>query len=245
MRYLIGIDDTDNPDSRGPGFRPRQLSGRLTEAGLAVTRGITRHQLLVHPDIPYTSHNSSACLDVELAGGSFDTLAGFCRDYLGAESAPGSDAGLCIAAFDSVPESAVEFGRSAKQVVLTREGARELAARVGLHLEGVTGDHMGMIGALSAEGLRKSGHDGRFIWLKGVRELSGTASAAHLLQATGIDSVETVDGEAIPQEAEVHVDPWPRPVLLNGRAVLLAQKKREDNAGNEWELLPKETIRRY
>jgi hypothetical protein len=104
---------------------------------------------------------------------------------------------------------------------------------------------MGMIGALSAVGLRKSGHDGRFIWLKGVRELSGTASAAHLLQATGIDAVETVDGAAIPKEAEIRVDPWPRPVLLNGRAVLLAQKKREDDAGNEWELLPKETIRRY
>jgi hypothetical protein len=245
MRYLIGIDDTDNPDSRGTGFRARQLSGRLAEAGLAVTRGITRHQLLVHPDIPYTSHNSSACLDVELTGGSFSALAGFCRDYLGAESAPGSDAGLCIAAFDSVPESTVDFGRSAKQVVLTREGAQELAARVGLHLEGVTGDHMGMIGALSAVGLRKSGHDGRFIWLKGVRELSGTASAAHLLQATGIDAVETVDGAAIPKEAEIRVDPWPRPVLLNGRAVLLAQKKREDDAGTEWELLPKETIRRY
>ncbi|MDH5277317.1 MAG: hypothetical protein OEW88_12915 [Gammaproteobacteria bacterium] len=245
MRYLIGIDDTDNPDSRGTGFRARQLSGRLAEAGLAVTRGITRHQLLVHPDIPYTSHNSSACLDVDLTGGELNTLADFCRDYLAAESAPGSDAGLCVAAFDGVAEIVVEFGRSAKQVVLTREEARELAARVGLHLEGVTGDHMGMIGALSAVGLRKSGHDGRFIWLKGVRELSGTASAGHLLEATGIDSVETVDGKAIPKEAEIRVDPWPRPVLLNGRAVLLAQEKRDNNAGYDWELLPKEAVRRY
>jgi hypothetical protein len=245
MRYLIGIDDTDNPDSRGTGFRARQLSGRLAEAGLAVARGITRHQLLVHPDIPYTSHNSSACLDVELTGGDFEALAGFCRDYLTAESAPGSDAGLCIAAFDAVTEPAVQFGRSAKQVVLNREAARELAARAGLHLEGVTGDHMGMIGALSAVGLRRSGHDGRFIWLKGVRELSGTASAAQLLETTGIDAVETVDGSPVPQEAAVCVDPWPRPVLLNDRAILLAQKKRDSDAGNEWELLSKEAIRRY
>jgi hypothetical protein len=245
MRYLIGIDDTDNPDSRGTGFRARQLSSRLAEAGLAVARGITRHQLLVHPDIPYTSHNSSACLDVELNGGDFATLAAFCRDYLAAESAPGSDAGLCIAAFDAVPEHAVEFGRSAKQVVLTREAARALAERGSLHLEGVTGDHMGMIGALSAVGLRRSGHDGRFIWLKGVRELSGTVRAADLLASTGIDAVETVDGSPIPQEAEVCVDPWPRPVLLNGRAILLTQKKRDGNAGNEWELLPKEAVRRY
>ena len=35
MRYLIGIDDTDNLESRGTGFRARQLSARLDEAGLA------------------------------------------------------------------------------------------------------------------------------------------------------------------------------------------------------------------
>ena len=66
MRCLIGIDDTDNLESRGTGFRARQLGGRLAEAGLGKVRGITRHQLFVHPSIPYTSHNSSACLDVDL-----------------------------------------------------------------------------------------------------------------------------------------------------------------------------------
>jgi hypothetical protein len=245
MRYLIGIDDTDNPDSRGTGFRARQLGARLGETGLAATRGITRHQLLVHPDIPYTSHNSSACLDVELGEAGFGSLVDFCRDYLAAESAPGSDAGLCVAAFDEVAEALVEFGRSAQQVVRTREQATDLAARHSVHLEGVTGDHMGVIGALSAVGLRRSGHDGRFIWLKGVRELSGTASVTFLLGETGIEAVETVDGSPIPKEAAIRVDPWPRPVLLNGKAVLLAQKKSDEDAGYEWELLSKEAVRRY
>jgi hypothetical protein len=245
MRYLIGIDDTDNPDTRGTGFRARQLGERLAEARLATTRGITRHQLLVHPDIPYTSHNSSACLDVDLQEARFDALCDFCRDYLAVESAEGSDAGLCIAGFDEVPEAVVGFGRSAKQVVLAREQASDLAARHRVHLEGVTGDHMGVIGALSAVGLRKGGHDGRFIWLRGVRELSGTARAGFLLETTGIDAVETVDGSPIPKEAEIRVDPWPRPVLLNGRAVLLAEKNRDGNAGYEWELLSKEAVRRY
>lgn len=56
MRYLIGIDDTDNLESRGTGFRARQLLQRLAEAGFARPLGITRHQLYVHSDIPYTSH---------------------------------------------------------------------------------------------------------------------------------------------------------------------------------------------
>lgn len=245
MRYLIGIDDTDNAESRGTGFRARNLLFRLEEAGLARPRGITRHQLFVHPDIRYTSHNSSACLDVELNGADEADLAGFCRDYLAAESAPGSDAGLCVAAYEAVPDEVTDFGRSAKQVVLELGQASDLAGRHGLHLEGVTGDHGGMIGALSAVGLRCGGHDGRFIWLKGVRELSGTRTAGQLLESTGIDAVETVDGRALPREARICVDPWPRPVLLNGRAILLTQEKRNDHVSDGWELLPKEAIRRY
>lgn len=247
MRYLIGIDDTDNLESRGTGFRARQLLQRLAESGLARPLGITRHQLYVHPDIPYTSHNSSACLDVEVdeAGDPASRLHDFCRDYLSSESADGSDAGLCIAQYERVAEAMVEFGRAAKRTILTREQARTLATDHGLFLEGVTGDHMGVIGALSAVGLRRGGHDGRFIWLEGVRELTGVESAGRLLETTGIDAVETVDGRAVPREAQVRVHPWPRPVLLNGRAVLLTQETQEENAGYSWELLTKEAIRRY
>ena len=60
----IGIDDTDNPDTRGTGFRARQLVDRLHDRDMARTVGVTRHQLLVDDRIPYTSHNSSACLAV-------------------------------------------------------------------------------------------------------------------------------------------------------------------------------------
>ena len=245
MRYLIGIDDTDNPDSRGTGFRARQLGARLGEAGLAELLGVTRHQLFVHPAIPYTSHNSSACLSVRLTGGSAQDLGDFCRDYLAVESADGSDAGLCVAAYEEVSEAVVSFGRSAKEVVLDQDSARNVAGRCGLRLEGVTGDHMGIIGALSAVGLRRGGHDGRFIWLSGVRELSGVAVADDLLGSTGIDAIETVDGRTVTGKATVRVDPWPRPVLLNGRAVLLVQESGQEDAACEWELLPKEVVRRY
>jgi hypothetical protein len=245
MRCLIGIDDTDNLESRGTGFRARQLGARLAGAGLGTVRGITRHQLFVHPSIPYTSHNSAACLDVDLAEGRVDDTRDFCRDYLATESADGSDAGLCLAMFDDVTDEMVAFGRSAKERILTREAARELAGRHGVHLEGVTGDQMGVIGALAAVSLRRGGHDGRFIWLEGVRELTGTSTAGTLLATTGIDSVESIDGRPLPADAEVRVDPWPRPVLLNGRAVLLTEEDGGTNERNGWRILAKEDIRRY
>jgi len=245
MRCLIGIDDTDNLESRGTGFRARQLGARLSEAGLGRLRGITRHQLYVHPSIPYTSHNSSACLDVDLVDDRHAAARDFCREYLATESADGSDAGLCLVPFDGIPQEMVEFGRHAKERVLTREQARALAGRHGAHLEGVTGDHMGVIGALAATGLRRGGHDGRFIWLEGVRELTGSSKAGTLLATTGIESVESIDGRPLPPEAEVMVDPWPRPVLLHGRAVLLAEECEGDNERSGWRILSKEAIRRY
>ncbi len=245
MRCLIGIDDTDNPDTRGTGFRARQLGDRLAESGLAATRGITRHQLLVHPDIPYTSHNSSACLDVELDPAALSELIAFAREYLANESADGSDAGLCVSPFGGVSQAIIAFGGSAKREVLTLDQATDLAARDGVHLEGVTGDHMGMIGALSAVGLRRGGGDGRFIWLKGVRELYEPTTTARLLTTTGIESVETIDGRPVPPDARIRVDPWPRPVLLGDRAVLLAEESGSKNDNYDWEVLGKETIRRY
>jgi hypothetical protein len=245
MRCLIGIDDTDNLESRGTGFRARQLGGRLLEAGLGRVRGITRHQLFVHPSIPYTSHNSAACLDVELDGERFTEARAFCREYLATESADGSDAGLCMAMYDDVADEMIEFGRSAKACILTREQALALAGRHAAHLEGVTGDHMGVIGALAAIGLRRGGNDGRFIWLEGVRELTGTSTAGTLLETTGIDSVESLDGRQLPPDAEVVVDPWPRPVLLQGRAVLLTERNDDESECNRWRILSKEDIRRY
>jgi hypothetical protein len=245
MRCLIAIDDTDNLESRGTGFRARQLGSLLSEAGLARLRGITRHQLYVHPSIPFTSHNSSACLDVDLDGGGLQKLREFCREFLANESADGSDAGFCAARFDDVDEALVDFGHKAKRSVLTCEQAHELAAARGLHLEGVTGARIGVIGALAAVGLRRSGNDGRFIWLAGVRELTGTATAGRLLATTGIDSIESLDGWPLSADAEVTLDPWPRPVLLHDRAVLLTEPLGSTNEPNSWRILSKEAIRRY
>lgn len=90
MRILIGIDDTDNLESRGTGYMARQLGAMLSEGGLALVEGITRHQLLLDPQIPYTSHNSSACLLVRANQDKLDELAHHCRKLLLQKSAVGS-----------------------------------------------------------------------------------------------------------------------------------------------------------
>ncbi|MEJ2604359.1 MAG: hypothetical protein P8172_13915 [Gammaproteobacteria bacterium] len=245
MRYLIGIDDTDNLESRGTGFKARCLGAALAEAGLATIDGVSRHQLYVHPDIPYTSHNSSLCLGAEISDGAVDEVVEFCREFLLRESAEGSDAGLCVAAFDAVNGELQSFGSRAKTSVIELAEAVDMARRVGVHLEGLTGDHGGMIGALAGVGLRCSGNDGRFVWLERVRELTGIIQAGELLESTGIDSIEDTKGSPVSAGCMICVEPWPRAVLIAGRAVLLVERPEMKDAAFDWQLLPREEIRRY
>lgn len=244
MQVLIGLDDTDSPESRGTGYRARRLGALLAACGLAEVKGITRHQLLLDAAIPYTSHNSSACLQVVTESRLFDELVRFCRDYLRRESAPGADAGLCLVVEGRVGPNVQDFGRRAQAEVLHRSAALQLAENEGILLEGLTGDGGGVIGALAAVGLRATGNDGRFIWLPRLRELCGIYEAGQLLSTTGIEAITTLDGVAPPHTARIDLGSWARPVLRGGKAVLLVEEV-EDNVACEWRVVPKEVVKRY
>ena len=238
MRGLIGIDDTDNLDSRGTGHRARQLAETLARKQLVRPLGITRHQLLVSPEIPYTSHNSSACILVEASPEYEEAIWGACCDFLLSESAPGSDAGLCLAEWENVPLEVCDFGQRAKQVVLTQAEAVQVALENGLRLQGLTGTHGGIIGALAGVGLHRQGHDGRFLWLPGLRELTGRLTVAEICERGKIDSIRPLNGTNLPSETLVDVGEWVRPILNGGQAILYVEEQ-----NNEWHILSKERIK--
>ena len=236
MNSLIGIDDTDNLESRWTGHRVRQLANWLAENQLATPNGITRHQLLVDPQIPYTSHNSSACLSVETE--SADDVWEACREYLLRESAIGSDVGLCLCRLESVPGQVREFGRRAKIEVLTMREAEQIASDSGIRLAGLTGTGGGIIGALAGVGLRRAGEDGRFLWLPGLRELKGAYPVSQICLNGHINRVCTLDGADLTSETLVDVGKWVRPVLRGGRATLYVEEQ-----NHEWYSLPKDRIK--
>lgn len=241
--YFIGVDDTDNLESRGTGFRARGLGEFLAANALATVTGITRHQLLVDPRIPYTSHNSSACLTAMADPARAGDLIAACRAYLERESASGADAGLCMAPAGAPADALREFGARAKREVLTRTEALALAEEAGAWLEGITGTHDGLIGACAAVGLRAAGNDGRFLWLPGLRELSGVYAAGDLRAAAHIDAVHAVDGTAVAPAERVDVGEWVRPVLREGRAVLLVEPVTGTEPVAEWRVAAKELIK--
>lgn len=242
MRVLIGLDDTDAPDSRGTGFQARQLGERLQREGLAEVGGITRHQLLVSPQIPYTSHNSSACLSAVLHPADRELVIAYCREFLHAESAPAADAGLCVAVWEDLGAAVADFGARAKREVLTVEAALALGQERGLCLEGLTGTGQGVIGALAGVGLCWAGNDGRYLWVRGLRELSGTYTVAALQRAAGVEVVCDQQGHPVPLAAQVDVGPWPRPILSDGKAVLLVEEV-DHHDRSHWRVLAKDTIK--
>jgi hypothetical protein len=241
MHYLIGIDDTDNLDSQGTGHLARDLASTLSARDWAEIEGITRHQLLVDPQIRYTSHNSSACLTVVAQPDRRAALIEACREFLSAHSAPGSDAGLCVAGWKQVLETIQLFGQRAKQEVLTMTEALTLAQQADITLEGLTGDHSGVIGALAAIGLRTAGNDGRFLWLKGLREVSGIYTADQLRGAIPIDQIQTVGGEDVPSAGRIDVGEWVRPLLRHGHSLLLVEEAQHDEY--EWRVISKDVIK--
>src|SRR5690606_575424 len=66
MTLLLALDDTDSLESRGTGRLARAVADAIVEH--YPVWGVTRHQLFVHPSIPFTSHNSCAVIHVDADG---------------------------------------------------------------------------------------------------------------------------------------------------------------------------------
>ena len=241
-RYLIGIDDTDNKESRGTGYNARNLGGLIESKNMGQVAGITRHQLLVDPRIPYTSQNSSACLEV--ITDDLKSLIELCRKFLLEVSAVGSDAGLAISDYDEVNEEIIDFGQRAKIEVLTQHEAIDLANNNIIYLEGLTGTRDGIIGALASLGLRKSGNDGRFISIEknNIREVNGIFTAGNLKNITGTDEITDIYENEISDNELVKTGDWIRPVLKRNKKIIIVEKSiTSDN--HDWEITSKEYIR--
>ncbi|MBK7213980.1 MAG: hypothetical protein IPH88_11925 [Bacteroidales bacterium] len=241
MDFIVGIDDTDNLESRGTGHRARMLGLGLMESSIAELTSITRHQLFVSPLIPYTSHNSSASL-VFKGVKDKNLLIDYCRNFLLRESAEGSDAGLCIAETEVIGKAVQEWGRKAKSIVLKMDDAKDLANKSGIFLEGLTGEKCGIIGALAAVGLRKEGNDGRLLWLRHLRETSGLFTVAEIKQRLLLDQVLDMDLNPVASNETVLIGDWSRPVMMNNSITLLLQKN-HTNEEPAYTSAPKEFIK--
>jgi len=235
MRLIIGLDDTDMPDTPGT----NQLARRTADA---LPPGFTfdvvlRHQLLLDPRIPYTTHNGCASIGLRTEPGSDAgpghgaALLAFLRGHVSAFAPPGSDPGLCILEVPDEPPTAPgpfpalrAFAERCQREPVRQADALELAREHRIHLEPLGGTGDGIIGALAAVALRAGADDGRVVHRPGwpwPDPFAGPQAVTSIL-SRGVDEIRTPGGQAV-RTGIVYVGKHLRPAFRRGRVVLFVE----------------------
>jgi hypothetical protein len=216
----VGIDDTDTLESRGTGRLARTIAAELQRKYEIF--GVTRHQLFVHPDIPFTSHNSCAVIHAQAPLSATHDIFSTTKKLMLEDFIVGSDPGLAVAQTEQVTPAAVAFGQDAKTMIVTQQRALSVAHNCGIRVEGLGGTNGGIIGAIAGIGLASLRNDGRFL-LKGKnRELTGIRSVSEIIDA-GIDQILTLQGDTV-SEGKVRIAKNATPSFILGKAVLFVEK---------------------
>lgn len=247
MKIFLCIDDTDSIESRGTGELAEMIADSIKEFNWGKTCMITRHQLLLHKDIPYTSHNSSMCFEAEIEEKYLQNVIDYASEFLERESEPKSDPGLCVVVEDYLKDSKklMDFGNKAKKVILTKEDAYELAKELNIHLSEHGGSGQGIIGALAGAGLRISGNDG---WFKGSNKLNPSnkiIKVSELCSYSNIDAVRDINGKYLENDEEVILGKMVKSMLIDGKAVILVDKAKEEGTEDKWKVCGKRQLMDY
>jgi hypothetical protein len=216
----VGIDDTDILESRGTGRLARNIAAEIAQKHEIF--GVTRHQLFVHPDIPFTSHNSCAVIHVNASPSDMEVIFATTKKFMLQDFIEGSDPGLAISSTEQLTPAAVAFGQDAKTMIVTQQRALDIACNCGIRVEGLGGTNGGIIGALAGIALASLSNDGRFL-LKGKnRELVGLRSVSEIIDA-GIDQILTLQGDKV-NDGNVKIAKNATPSFIHGKAVLFVEK---------------------
>ncbi|MGZ7043168.1 MAG: ABC transporter substrate-binding protein [Methanobacterium sp.] len=218
MIYIC-VDDTDNLNSRGTGRLARAIAAKLSKRYSVF--GVTRHQLYVHPDIPFTSHNSCAVIHLDTDDKeSIDNIFEVAKKEIYEDFIEGSDPGLSVAHESQILPSLIAYAKDAKDTVLTQEKARTLAKNLSIRLEGLGGTEDGVIGSMAGLGLAFAGNDGRFLLKGSIRDLLGPQPVEKLINA-GIDAVYTLDGKLVTEGMVLNDENKSvKPCPVNGNCIL-------------------------
>jgi hypothetical protein len=243
LKLLICIDDTDNLESKGTGWIAEGIKEMITGNGFGRCSFTTRHQLLLHKDIPYTSHNSSMCFECDIRDDDYDAVEKAATEYLRRENAEGSDPGICIARMKGLNETIlIEFGLRAKRQVLTKEAAYSTAVRANVYLKEVGGTGQGVIGALAGVGLRLDGNDGEVKggvdqFRKGEIYTVEQLLSSHAIKAVYDGSLNSLSGDQ-----KVLIVWKAKPVIVDKRPILVVSW---DERTQIWRSMEKKEMRAF
>ncbi len=227
-QFTLGIDDTDVPGGPGTGALVRALAAHAEAEGWGQSAGVTRHALLRSAKIAATDGNYAYALVLSSQRSVLD-LEDAVVDFVRAHAARGADAAVALLSRHSDLPHVLAFGRRCQQEVMNLADAERFAAEGNVRLRGLGPRRAGTVGALGAAGLRAGGGDGRFIALRGIRELEGRLTAGEIRERTEVAKViDEQSGEDLDRDDVVDTLGWIRPRLVEGGPVLLTRRSREE-----------------
>lgn len=239
-KTYVCIDDTDEIGyEKSTGMISEEIQEYIASK-YAKCSLITRHQLFIHEDIPYTSHNSSMCFSVDLNEEQKQDVINFVIAHIEQYSAPTSQPGICIGFEKDIVniDKFLQYGFDAKTKVLTKDDAYTMAKEINFHLSEHKNDGQGVVGALAGVALRLYGSDGR---VKGnIKLKKEEVSVKELLEMESIDEVQFEDGSRASGDIVILLNDKLKRVMLKHKSVVLIQKTE-----NGHELLRTEQLRSY
>ena len=232
MRYLLSVDDTDDlTKETSTGYIACEIAKVLKkEYGLKVKRGVSRHQLLLEEGVPYTSHNSTMCIDIE-GNMPIEEIEKIAEDIVYKNMAASSDPGICICNIDLYKDQLrlIDFGRRAKEFILTKNDAHDLCDTGSYIIAkelGGTGD--GIIGAVAGVGLRLSGNDGTFRGKIHLDESIKTISVKELKDNYKVEDIVNLrTKESLKDDELISNDDIAKIFLRKGKRITFACEKND------------------
>ena len=188
------------------------------------------------------------CFVAELNEEYLNSLILYASDFLVHESAEGSDPGLCVLIPEKLSqrEQLIAFGRKAKEVVLTKQDAYELAKNLRIHLSEHGGTGQGVIGALAGVALRLSGTDGRFKGKLKIKSDTNIISVGEILLQTSVDAVKSLDGTVLEVNELVKLGDTLKAVLMEGKCILpVTGMEIPETEGVRWQTCTKQQVRKF
>ncbi|MCL2504049.1 MAG: hypothetical protein FWE94_05555 [Coriobacteriia bacterium] len=234
MKSVLCIDDTDSLTKKiSTGKIADYIKGALVERGIGICSAITRHQLLLHEDIPYTSHNSSMCMELETEGDKSAEIISLGTNVLEEHMDESSSPGFCYCISNALSETSrgelIGFGKRAKREVLKKEDAYHLAERLGLHLSEHGGTGQGVIGAVAGIGLRLSGDDGTY---RGKMKITptrsdGLISVDDICAQSGASEVRDMEGAVLGRGQLLHIGEHAKAIRVDHKKVIMVSRQED------------------
>ncbi len=232
MQVYICLDDTDDISKHtSTGAIAQKVAQTLQRQGALLEEGISRHQLLLHPEIPYTSHNSAMCMALVFRDGpSLSALYDIVAPVILAAYAPGASPGLAVYRPGTMQDTQrlIRFGYRAKREVLTKADAYAAASDCKtVLLRELGGSGMGIIGALAGIGLRISRCDGTFRGKYGQDLAGRTVTAGTVCRALDLHQILDHNGQTLPAFTEVRIEDYTKIALIAGKRCALVSHVRD------------------